>query len=97
MPTYISLINWTDQGIRSCNATVERANSAKQLARRFGGEITATYWTVGPYDIVTVAEFPDEESGTAFLYAVGSGGSIRSTTLRAFSAEETTAILGKLP
>jgi uncharacterized protein with GYD domain len=50
---------------------------------------------VGPYDIVTVAEFPDDETGTAFLLTLGAQGNIRSTTLRAFSTDEIQAIISR--
>jgi uncharacterized protein with GYD domain len=54
------------------------------------------YWTVGPYDIVTVIEAPDEESLTAFLLELGSWGNIRTTTLRAYNREEMSGILQRL-
>lgn len=96
MPTYISLINWTDQGVRNFKETVDRAKAATELAERMGGNLKDVYWTVGPYDIVSVADFPDDETGTAFLLALGSQGNIRTATLRAYTAEQITGIMGKL-
>jgi uncharacterized protein with GYD domain len=96
MPTYISLINWTDQGLRNFKETVNRTDSARQMAEGMGGTIKEFYWTVGPYDMVGIAEFPDDETGTAFLLALGSLGNVRTTTLRAYNAEEMTGILGKV-
>lgn len=95
MATFISLINWTDQGIQNFKQTAERAQAATAAAEAMGGTIKDIYWTVGPYDIVTVAEFPDDETGTAFLLALGSQGNIRSTTLRAFNADEIQSIVAK--
>jgi uncharacterized protein with GYD domain len=96
MPRYISLINWTDQGIRNFKDTVDRSNAAIGLAQKMGGRIEATYWTIGPYDLVSIAEFPDDETGMAFLLAVGSQGNFRTTTLRAFNADEITSAIGKI-
>jgi uncharacterized protein with GYD domain len=48
------------------------------------------------YDIVSIAEFPDDESGTAFLLALAAQGNLRTTTLRAYTAEEMTGIIQKL-
>ena len=96
MPTYISLIGWTDQGIKSFKDTLDRANAAAQLAASMGGSVKDTYWTIGAYDVVSVAEFPDDESGMAFLLAIGSQGNIRTTTLRAFDREEMGRALAKL-
>ena len=95
MPTYISLINWTDQGIRNFKESVKRSEAATALAQRMGGSIPHIYWTVGQYDLVTVAEFPDDESGTAFLLALGAQGNVRTNTLSAYSAEEITGIMAK--
>jgi uncharacterized protein with GYD domain len=96
MPTYISLINWTDQGIHNAKQTTERAKAAAELATRMGGEMKDIYWTVGPYDIVVISEFPDDETGTAFLLAVGGQGNVRTTTMRAHNAEDMAGILAKL-
>jgi uncharacterized protein with GYD domain len=96
VPTYVSLLNWTDTGIRGVKETVERADRATQLAERMGGTLREVLWTVGPYDIVAVADFSDDESATAYMLALGSDGNIRSTTLRAFSRDEMPSILAKL-
>jgi uncharacterized protein with GYD domain len=96
MPTYISLINWTDQGVKSYKETLGRAQAARELAERMGGKLQGVYWTVGEYDIVSIADFPDDASGTAFLLAIGSQGNIRTSTLRAFDEEQFSEVLGKL-
>jgi uncharacterized protein with GYD domain len=96
MPTYVSLINWTDKGVAGFKETVARADAAKNAAQAMGGSLKDIYWTVGPYDIVTVADFPDDASATAFLLALGSQGNIRTTSLRAFTAQEMTQIIAKV-
>ena len=95
MPTYISLINWTEQGVANFKGTVGRADDAKRAAAGMGGTIKDIYWTVGPYDIVTVAEFPDDASATAFLLALSSSGNVRTTSMRAFNADEMNEIVAK--
>ncbi|HXF73581.1 MAG TPA: GYD domain-containing protein [Actinomycetota bacterium] len=95
MPRYVSLISWTDQGIRNFRETVSRAEDAARLAEKMGGRLERVLWTLGPHDIVTIAEFPDDETGTAFLLALGSLGNIRTTTLRAFEADEMERIVSK--
>jgi len=95
MPTYVSLLNWTDQGIRDVKATVQRADAAQELAKKLGGSFQI-YWTVGPYDIVAVSQFPDDETATAFLLQLGGLGNVRSTTLRGYDRGEMEGILAKL-
>lgn len=96
MPAYISLINWTDQGIRTFGDSLGRAETAKQAAQRLGGTMRETYWTAGAYDIVAISDFPDDESGMAFLLQLGALGNVRTTTLRAYDAGEMAAILAKV-
>jgi uncharacterized protein with GYD domain len=95
MPTYVSLIHWTDQGIRNVKETLQRADAAGQLAQKHGGSLQV-YWTVGAYDIVAIFEAPDDESATAFLLETGSGGAVRTTTLRAYDRDQMSSILGRL-
>ncbi len=96
MPTYTALMNWTDQGIRSVKDTVQRREQAEGLAQKHGGRIEEVYWTVGPYDLVTILEAPDDESVTAMTLELGSGGNLRTTTLRAYDREEMSGIVQRI-
>ena len=95
MPTYVSLLHWTDQGIKNYKDTISRAADFTKVVESSGGRVRELLWTVGEYDLVSVADFPDDETGTACLLQVGSLGNIRSNTMRAFSADEMTTIIGK--
>jgi uncharacterized protein with GYD domain len=96
MASYITLVNWTDQGIREFKDTVSRTAAAKELAGRVGGQVKDVYWTLGPYDIVALGDFPDDETATAFMLALGSQGNTRSTTMRAFDSDQVQQIIAKL-
>jgi uncharacterized protein with GYD domain len=95
MPTFVSLLNWTDQGIRTFPDTVNRANAVSAAAEGFGGRILNIYWTIGQYDLVTISEFPDDETATAFLLTLGALGNVRTESLRAYNAEEMSRIISK--
>ncbi len=95
MTTYVSLINWTEQGIKNFRDTAKRAEEFSRLVESSGGRVRELLWTVGEYDLVCVADFPDDEAGVAALLSVGSAGSIRSNTLRAFGADEMAGIIGR--
>ena len=96
MPTYISFLNFTDQGVRTANESVQRRDRADALAEKHGASIEQVYWTVGPYDLVTIIEAPDEESATSMLLELGSAGNLRTTTLRAYGREEMSRIIQRL-
>jgi uncharacterized protein with GYD domain len=96
MPSYVLLVNWTDQGIRNVKGTVERTDDVARLVERYEGRLVQTYWTVGPYDLVAIAEAADDESATAFALELGSVGNVRTTTMRAYDREEMSRVLQRL-
>ena len=96
MPTYVTLMSWTDQGVRNVRDTVQRRGQADELAQKHGATIEEVYWTVGPYDIVTIVEAPDDESVTAMLLELGSAGNLRTTTLRAYDSDQMSGIIQRL-
>lgn len=97
MVTYVLLVNWTEQGIKTVKDTVKRSEDVRKLAERLGGRMVTILWTQGQYDLVGIYEAPDEESANAFAIALGMSGNVRTNSLRAHSAEEMQRILDKLP
>jgi len=95
MPSYITLINWTDQGARNYKDSVDRYEAAQKAMSAAGVSFKDIYWTIGPYDLVGVVEAPDDETATAALLTVAGQGNIRTTTLRAFSAGEMRGVIAK--
>jgi len=96
MVTYITLLNFTEQGIKNVKQTVQRAKGFEELVNKHGGTTKSLYWTQGSYDLVATIEAPNEESGLAMLLTLGSLGNVRSQTLRAFTAEEMGRVLGQM-
>ena len=96
MPKYVTLYNWTDEGAKTVKETVNRARAATQAAEGMGGKIETILWTIGPYDVVSVSEFPDDETGTAVSLQIASTGKIRTVTMRAFAEDEMAAIIAKM-
>ncbi len=89
MPTYVVLMNWTDQGIKTFEDSPPRADAGQEEEMaKLGVERREIFWTVGPYDVVMLCDAPDEESMTAVLLRIGAAGNVRTTTLRAFNREE---------
>ena len=95
MPTYVSLLNWTDQGVRNFKDTVDRYEAAAAVFGAAGVSFKDIYWTVGPYDMVSVVEGTDDETATAALLSVAAQGNIRTTTMRAFSPDEMRSVIQK--
>ncbi|MFC0397074.1 GYD domain-containing protein [Paraburkholderia rhizosphaerae] len=96
MATYIMLVNWTDQGIRSVKDTVKRAHAFREVAQGLGATLGTFKWTLGAYDLVVSLDCPDDETATRVGLALGLQGNVRTSTLRAFGEDEMERILGGL-
>src|SRR5882724_10709320 len=96
MATYISLIQFTDQGIGNVKDTVKRGGAAIAQAEKMGMKIIEEFWTMGAYDIVALFEAPDDETVSTFVLKNGALGNAKSHTLRAFRKEEMEKILAKI-
>ena len=96
MATYIVLLNWTERGVADSGESLTRANAATAALKKLGGRMKNVYWTMGPYDCVSIVEAPDDETVTAFCLAVGAQGNVRSVTMRAFEKAEMQKILDRL-
>ena len=97
MPTYITLAKWTDQGIRNIKDTVTRTEQVRAAAEKAGGRLLGVWWTQGAYDVVTVSEWPDDESASVASLTLSMAGNARTETMRAYTQEEMQRILQKLP
>ena len=97
MATYVTLVNFTEEGARHIRHTTERAKGLVNAAAHLGIKVKDIYWTMGAFDAVFTADGPDDETMTAFAMSMASLGNIRTQTLRAFSADEMTKIVARLP
>jgi uncharacterized protein with GYD domain len=96
MPNYVLLMNWTEQGIQNVKDSVDRADAARSALKAQGIDLTDIYWTMGAHDLVCVVQAPDDATASAALLALAGQGNLRTTTLRAFTADEFRGILSKL-
>ena len=97
MATYIGLFSWTQRGIEKVKESPARLDAAKQAAQAMGVEIKAFYLVMGRYDMVVVAEAPDDQTMAKLALATGAQGTVRTETLRAFTEDEYRKIIGSLP
>jgi uncharacterized protein with GYD domain len=97
MPTFISMLNWTDQGARSVKESPKRTAAAKEAARKFGVEIKQVFLTSGDFDLLVVAEAPHYDNVAKFAMAAGLQGNIRSRTIRAWTEAEMGKLISELP
>ena len=95
VPHYISLIKWTDEGLRNVRESPKRADAAEQLAKQTGGK-TQLFYTMGEYDLVALTEAPNDEAAMQILLQLGSMGNVRTTTMKAWTPADAAKIVAKL-
>lgn len=95
MPAYITLANFTEQGARNIKESPQRYEAFKSAAEAAGVSIKSVHWTTGAYDLVIVAEGPDEAvMGLALKTAAL--GNVRTQTLRGFTPAEMRKLVADL-
>jgi uncharacterized protein with GYD domain len=97
MTRSVCLMKLTDQGIKSVKDAPQRIEQGIKGFEAMGGKVTDFYAVMGEYDYVAITEAPNEEVAMGFLMLLGSRGNVRTTTLRAFTREEFTTVVKKLP
>ena len=97
MATYISLVQFTDKGIRAAKETTQRITEWAAKVESKGVSIKQMYWTLGQYDQVCIFEAPDDETAASVLLSADILGNIRTQTLRAFTSTEMAKILADVP
>ena len=93
MASFVTLVKFTEQGIKGVGQTTKRAEAFREMAKKMGAMVKELYWTLGRYDAVAIFEAPDDETATRLMLTVGSLGNIRTETLRAYNAKEMGEIL----
>ncbi len=88
MPTFMSFVNWTDATAQDPKNMKQRQAGAKEMVAKYGGTVKGLYVTTGQYDAVMITDFPDGDAMTKFVLAAGQTGSVRTTTVRAYTEDE---------
>lgn len=97
MPTYVFLTRFTQQGIENVRDSPERTDEAQELVESMGGTWQAFFITMGRYDGVVIAEFPDDDTAAQAALTLGSSGNVTTETLRAFTLDEFRDIVDSMP
>ena len=97
MATYITLIRFTQKGVADIKESATNLDKAKQLFKAMGAELKEAYLTLGQYDMIAIAEIPDDETVAKLSLSISAQGGVRGETLRAFTEEEFGKIISALP
>jgi|1185.fasta_scaffold740457_1 uncharacterized protein with GYD domain len=95
MIKYVTLLRFTDQGVKNVNRSTARAAEFREAAAKAGVTVETQLWTTGEYDGILIFSAADEKTALRCLSALAAAGNVRTETLRAFEAGEFQAIGGK--
>ena len=97
MPTFIMSLNWTEQGIRSVKETPRRSQAARELGKKMGVDIKATYLTTGDSDLLAIVEAANDDTIAKFAMTMAAAGNVRTRTVRAWPEAEALKLIAELP
>ncbi len=88
MPLYVSLINWTQEGVKKVKESPKRAEAFRAAAKKAGCEVKEVLWTMGRYDAVAITEAADDATMSRLALGLAMLGTVRTETLRGYTASE---------
>ena len=96
MARYITLINFTEQGIKTIKDWDKRVAASRERIERSGGKLIDVYLTFGEFDAIAILDAPNDDAALRTALEYGLAGNGRSRTLRAFGQDEATRIVKQL-
>jgi uncharacterized protein with GYD domain len=97
MPTYVTMLRYTDQGIRAIKDGPARLDAAKKAFQAAGADMKAWYLAMGRYDAVLIAEAPNDETVAKLALMIGAQGNVRTESMRVFTESEFRKVVAALP
>jgi len=74
----------------------DRRIPVRELVQKLGGQLVGFYFCFGEYDVVALAELPDDSAATALALAAVSPGHLKAyKTTKLFTVEETMEAMRK--
>jgi len=80
---YITLWKYTRDGLIDIKHTPERFEVVKQIYNKNGGRLIEAYALIGPYDIMTIAELPNELALATAILQICAKGRVTAQTITA--------------
>jgi uncharacterized protein with GYD domain len=90
MPKYMVQASYIGEGLKGLlkEGGTKRREAVAQVIEGMGGKLESFYYAFGDYDVVGVAEMPDNVSSVAFSMMVNASGVINAKTTVLLSPEE---------
>ena len=96
MPTYISLVRWTQQGVAKVKDSPNRFDAGRKAFREMGVEIKQLHMTMGRYDLIMLLEAPSDDVVATALLSLAAQGNVQTETLKAWNEDDYRRITGSI-
>ena len=96
MATYVMLMKFTERGAADIADAKQGRAEGKKAAAALGVEWKKSYLLMGDYDVMVIAEAPDEETMARYALLGNMSGAVTTTTLRAFTEAEADRLISPL-
>jgi uncharacterized protein with GYD domain len=90
MPKYMVQASYVGEGLKGLlkEGGTKRRETVAQVIESMGGTLESFYYAFGDYDVVGVAEMPDNVSSVAFSMMINASGAIEAKTTVLLTPEE---------
>jgi uncharacterized protein with GYD domain len=97
MPSYLVQVSYTSEAIAALVKNPQnRTDVVRKSVKKLGGKLIGSWLSFGDYDVVLIAEMPDNVSAAALAMAASAGGSLKSVkTTPLLTTEEATEAAAK--
>ena len=95
MARYVSLLKFTQQGVRSLKGSPARAAAFRKAAEKAGVKVEVHLWTAGEYDGILILSADDETKVLATIAKLAALGNVQTQTMQAYDSKQFAAIVGK--
>jgi uncharacterized protein with GYD domain len=93
---YISLISWTEQGVKAAKDSPARLDKARDMGHSLGVKVEQAFLTMGECDMICIVDAPSDEAYATFQLKLAGTGSVRTRTIKAFAEPEYRKIMSGL-
>lgn len=94
MSAFLMFGSYSSEALREISE--QRTRQVMEMARQFGGNITAMYALLGAFDLVLIADFPTNESAVHFSTVASQVLGISFSTMPAIPVEEFLRVVGRV-
>jgi uncharacterized protein with GYD domain len=89
-------MRWSVPGLADLPAWRDRLEDGERVIHERGGRLRGVYVTLGRFDLVEIFDAPDDQTAGSIVFALSARTDAVTETLRAYSREESEAIIRSL-